>query len=70
MWIVLTDWDAEGKMDLTVPVGVIAILVAVGAFLLVVRDLFQFLWLAMPSWLRFVLMCGLALGIVIFLSNR
>jgi|GEM_PF-2961008 hypothetical protein len=57
-------------MDLTVPVSIIAILVAVGTFLLVVRELFQFLWLAMPSWLRFVLMCGLALGTIIFLSNR
>ena len=55
-------------MDLTVPVGVVAMLVAVGTFLLVVRGLFQFLWLTLPTWLRSVFLCGLVLGIVIFLT--
>ena len=70
MWTVLTDWDVEGKMDLTVPVGIVAMLVAVGTILLIVREIFQFLWLGLPTWLRFVLLCGLVLGIFFFLSNR
>lgn len=57
-------------MDLTVPVGIVAMLVAVGTILLIVREVFQFLWQGLPTWLRFVLLCGLVLGIFFFLSNR
>ena len=57
-------------MDLTVPVGIVAMLVAVGTILLIVRELFQLLWSELPTWLRFVLLCGLAIGIFYFLSSR
>lgn len=66
----LTDRDAEGKMDLTVPVGIVAMLVAVGTVFLILRELFQFLWSGIPVWLRLVFLCALAFGLLIFLSNR
>ena len=56
-------------MDLTAPIGTLAIIVALGTVLLLVREVVRILWLAMPVWLRFLLMGSLVAGILFVLSN-
>lgn len=56
-------------MDLTAPIGTLAIIVAIGTFLLIVREVFRILWLTMPVWLRYLLFTSLVAGILYALSN-
>jgi hypothetical protein len=56
-------------MDLTAPIGTIAIIVATGTFILIIREVVRILWLTMPVWLRYLLSASLAAAILFVLSN-
>ncbi len=56
-------------MDLTAPIGTLAIIVALGTFLLIVREVLRILWLTMPVWIRYLLSACLVAGILFVLSN-
>ena len=56
-------------MDLTAPIGTLAIIVTIGTFLLIVREVFRILWLTMPLWLRYLLSASIVAGILYALSN-
>ena len=55
-------------MDLTVPISAVAMLVAVGTVLLVIRELIRTLWFVLPRWVRFATVGSLAAVFFILLS--
>ncbi len=56
-------------MDLTAPIGIAALLVAVGTVLLVVRELMRIIWFTLPVWFRLLLGLGMVAIAVVFLSH-
>lgn len=56
-------------MDLTAPIGTLAIIVAIGTFVLIIREIGRILWLTMPVWLRYLLSASLIAVILFVLSN-
>jgi len=56
-------------MDLTAPIGTLAIIVAIGTFVLIIREIGRILWLTMPVWLRYLMSASLIAVILFVLSN-
>jgi len=56
-------------MNLTVPIGAMALLVALGTILLILRELVRVFWYTTPLTFRFIVACGLAVGVVVLISR-